>query len=262
MGPNGLAWGHRSGQCTRMSLHRPTLSFGIWLGGSVARHCVFRVQSVSQVSVLSLEKICKNLETHAQRKLGSRNKVWLICSLSDMMRNTYNVVTVYDVVYDITYCISYTISYAYMMSYTMCNIQYSIQCSIQYCMQYPLLPPLRFIQPVLLYRPCTSASGIQLPWCSRECGIVLSLFLWRKHRISGSAERDPAKNVFHGADIKCWTLGGSPLVQHGNTILLHAAVWSKRDWFKCAEEHQRNLPVGVQILRLASGAQAAQEDSE
>ena len=34
--------------------------------GSVAR--VFRAQSASQVSVLSLEKICKNLETHAQSK--------------------------------------------------------------------------------------------------------------------------------------------------------------------------------------------------
>jgi hypothetical protein len=73
-------------------------------------------------------------------------------------------------------------------------------------------------------------------------------------------QRDPAKNVFHGADIKCWKLGGSPLVQHGNTILLHSAVWSERDWFKCAEEHQRNPPVGELVLRLASGAQAAREE--
>ena len=47
--------------------------------------------------------------------LGAGDNVRLICSHSDMMRNTYDVV--YDVVYDITYCISYTISYAYTMSY-------------------------------------------------------------------------------------------------------------------------------------------------
>ena len=77
---------------------------------------------------------------------------------------------------------------------------------------------------------------------------------------SAPIQRDPAKNVFHRADIKGWKLGGSPLVQHGNTILLHAAVWSERDWFKCAEEHHRNFPVGVLVLRLASGAQAAREE--
>jgi hypothetical protein len=61
-----LAWGHRGGPCTRMSLHRSTLSFGVWLGGGAAR--VFRAQSASQVSVLSSERICKILETHAQSK--------------------------------------------------------------------------------------------------------------------------------------------------------------------------------------------------
>ncbi len=40
--------------------------------------------------------------------LGASDNVRLICSLSDMMKNTYDVV--YDVVYDIVYCISYTIS--------------------------------------------------------------------------------------------------------------------------------------------------------
>jgi hypothetical protein len=48
-----------------------------------------------------------------QASLGSRDKVQLICSLSDTMGNTYDVV--YDVVYDIVYCISYTISYIYTM---------------------------------------------------------------------------------------------------------------------------------------------------
>ncbi len=35
---------------------------------------------------------------------------------------------------------------------------------------------------------------------------------------------DTAKNVFHRADLECWKLGGSPLVQHGNVIPLHEAV--------------------------------------
>ena len=52
-------------------------------------------------------------------------------------------------------------------------------------------------------------------------------------------QRDTDENVFHRAYIECssWKLGGSPLVQHWNAILLHAAVRGERDWFKCAEEH-------------------------
>ncbi len=93
----------------------------------------------------------------------SRNKVQVICSLSDMTRNTYYVV--YDIVYDITYCISYTTLYAYTtrMSYTMCNILYRILCHIRYRMRYPLIPPLRFIQQILLHRLRAGASGFQLP---------------------------------------------------------------------------------------------------
>ncbi len=63
---NGLAWGHRGGQCTRRSLHKSTLSVGVCLVGSVAR--VFRAQSASQVSEVSSEKNCKTLETHAHSK--------------------------------------------------------------------------------------------------------------------------------------------------------------------------------------------------
>ncbi len=45
-------------------------------------------------------------------RLGSRAKVWMICSLSDMMRNTYDVVyVVYDIVCDITYDIVCDIVY-------------------------------------------------------------------------------------------------------------------------------------------------------
>ncbi len=48
-------------------------------------------------------------------RLGSRDKVRLICSLSDMMRNTYDVVyyVVYNIVCDTTYDI-------------VCNIVYDI----------------------------------------------------------------------------------------------------------------------------------------
>ncbi len=48
-------------------------------------------------------------------RLGFRDKVRLIHSLSDMMRNTYDVV--YDVVYDIECDITYDI---------VCNIVYDI----------------------------------------------------------------------------------------------------------------------------------------
>jgi hypothetical protein len=206
-------------------------------------------------------------------RLGSRDKALLICSLSEMMGNTYDVV--YDIVYDImiTSCISYTISYACTMSYTMCNIRHRIRCRIRYRMRYPLLPPLRLIPPVLLHRPRACASGFQLPcvltlehasassplhqplrsfWgtpsssstvlphpdvdlekqalCPAVRPGISSCTVWnmvpqgvRNCVVFVPAEearnqRDPAKNVFHGADIKCWKLGGSPLIQHGNTI--------------------------------------------
>ena len=57
-------------------------------------------------------------------------------------------------------------------------------------------------------------------------------------------EGDSPENVFHGADIECWKLGGRPLVNHGDTAPLHETVWGERYWLKCAEEHQRNLPMG------------------
>ncbi len=61
-----------------------------------------------------MKRSAKMLRHMHTARLCSRNKVRLICSLSDMMRNTYDVV--YDIVYDITYCISYTTSYVYTMS--------------------------------------------------------------------------------------------------------------------------------------------------
>jgi hypothetical protein len=69
-------------------------------------------------------------------------------------------------------------------------------------------------------------------------------------------QQDTAENVLHRADIECWKLGGSPLVQHGNAIPLHAAVRGERDWFKCAKEHQQNLHIRDLVLHLPSREQA------
>jgi hypothetical protein len=54
-------------------------------------------------------------------------------------------------------------TYAYTMSYTMCNVRHRIRCCIRCRMRYPLLPPLRFIQPVLAHRLRAGASEFQLP---------------------------------------------------------------------------------------------------
>ena len=51
-------------------------------------------------------------------------------------------------------------------------------------------------------------------------------------------EGDSAKNVLHWADIEGWKLGCRPLVNHGDSVPLHAAVWGERNRLKCAEEHQ------------------------
>ncbi len=68
-------------------------------------------QSGSQVSDPSSEKSCNFFKTQVEsntRCQAASDNVRLICSLLDMIRNTYDVV--YDIVYDIVYCISYTIS--------------------------------------------------------------------------------------------------------------------------------------------------------
>ena len=108
-----------------------------------------RHKSVSRAQ----KRAAKFLRHMWKARLGSRDKVRLICSLSDTMRNTYDVV--YDVVYDIVYCISYTIS-VYTMSYMISYIAHRIRHCIRYRMRYPFLLPLRFIQPVLVpsYRTC------------------------------------------------------------------------------------------------------------
>ena len=69
---NGLAWGQRGDLCTRLSLHKSTLSVGVWLGVGGAR--VFRAQSASQLSEPSSEKSCKNLETHVA---GIARQAWI-----------------------------------------------------------------------------------------------------------------------------------------------------------------------------------------
>ncbi len=42
-----------------------------------------------------------------------------------------------------------------------------------------------------------------------------------------------------------------------NRTVLSQGRESESDWFKCPEEHQRNLPVGALVFHLSSGAQAA-----
>ena len=133
------------------------------------------------------------------------------------------------------------------MSYTISYIRHRRRHSIRCRMRYPFLLPLRFIQPVLPHRLRAFASGFQLP-------CVLNT-----QHASASSPLHPPLRSFWGTPSRSST-SRRQLVQHGNTILLHAAVWSERDWFKCAEEHQRNFPVGVLVLRLASGAQAAREE--
>jgi hypothetical protein len=44
---NGLAGGHRGGPCTRRSLHKATLSLGVWPGVGVARVSCFKFQGTT-----------------------------------------------------------------------------------------------------------------------------------------------------------------------------------------------------------------------
>ena len=127
---NGLAGGNRGGQCTRRSLHKSTLSLGVWLRVGVA--CVFRAQSESQVSEPSSEKSCKNIETHVesntrfQRQCPAdlqpfrHDEEYLRCRIRHRLRYyilyiLYDIVCIHDIVYDVQYTTSYTMSY--MISY-------------------------------------------------------------------------------------------------------------------------------------------------
>jgi hypothetical protein len=109
----------------------PHCRLGYGRGGGVAR--VFRAQSAAQVSVLSLEKICKNVETHAHcktmfQKQGPadlqpfrHDEEYIRCRLRYRVRYhilyiVYDIVCIHYVVYNVQYTISfmmsYTISYA------------------------------------------------------------------------------------------------------------------------------------------------------
>ncbi len=73
-------------------------------------------------------------------RLGSRDKVRLICSLSDMMGNTYDVV--YDIVYDISICVQYSIRYhiLYIVYDIVCihDVVYDVQYMTSYTMSYTI----------------------------------------------------------------------------------------------------------------------------
>ncbi len=85
-------------------------------GGGVAR--VFRAQSAAQVSVLSLEKISKNVETHAHcktmfQKQGQadlqpfrHDEEFILCRIRHRIRYhilciVYDIVCIHDVVNDV-----------------------------------------------------------------------------------------------------------------------------------------------------------------
>ncbi len=126
---NGLAWGHRGGLCclcTRMSLHRSTLSFGAWPGGGVAGVSEHRDNWRHKVSVLSSEKICKNLEIHAHCKTMFQkqdpadlqpfrhDEEYIRCRIRYRLRYhilyiVYDIVGIHDIVYDVQHTISYMI---------------------------------------------------------------------------------------------------------------------------------------------------------
>ncbi len=51
-------------------------------------------------------------------------------------------------------------------------------------------------------------------------------------------QRHTSKNILHWTDVERRHLSGSPFVQHGHALPLHAAVWSQADRFKGAEENK------------------------
>jgi hypothetical protein len=105
--------------------------------GCVVAH-VFRAQSAAQVSVLSLEKICKNVEIHTHCKTMFQkqdpadlqpfrhDEEYTRCHIRYRIR--YHTGILY-IVYDIA-CIHYVVYYVqYIISYM---ILYTISCDILY----------------------------------------------------------------------------------------------------------------------------------
>ena len=97
--------------------------------------------------------------------------------------------------------------------------------------------------PCPVVRPGISSSS---PWNLRPAAVwdgidrVALQVAWQ--------ERHSSKNILHRADVECWHLIGSPFVQHGNALPLHATVWGQADWLECAEEDQRDLLVSLRII--------------
>ena len=126
---NGLAGGNRGGLCTRLSLHKSTLSLGVWLRVSVAR--VFRAQSESQVSELSSEKSCKNIETHVesntrfQRQGPADLQPFIHDEEIPTMSYTMSYTTSYAILHTTSYAISYTTSY----NYESCSFTLIVLCN-------------------------------------------------------------------------------------------------------------------------------------
>jgi hypothetical protein len=70
---------------------------------------------------------------------------------------------------------------------------------------------------------CNSRNMVLKAVCNRVVKVPFEIALQEGHS---------AVNVFHWGGIECLKLGGCPLVQHGNTVPLHAKLWGQRDWIK------------------------------
>jgi hypothetical protein len=66
-------------------------------------------------------------------------------------------------------------------------------------------------------------------------GMVLLVFQF-KTQVARNQWHTP-KYVLDRADVEGRQHCMRPLVQHGNALLLHTAVWRQADWFKSAEEY-------------------------
>ena len=84
---------------------------------------------------------------------------------------------------------------------------------------------------------------------------------WWDHRLSvachGAGDHGhAAEHILDGADVEAGegcAAGG--IVKHGHPFLLHDAVWSEVNRFKCAEEGQGDLCMASYVMQEASRAQ-------
>jgi hypothetical protein len=138
-----LEWAGMGSQ--RWSLHKNVLAqIHIVVRSMAGWRCCTCFQSTIGVRVLSSEKICKNLETHAQSKTRFQrqgpadlqpfrnDEEYLRCRIRYRIRYhilyiVCDIVCIHDVVYDVQYTTSYTMSYttSYVISFITTPESYS-----------------------------------------------------------------------------------------------------------------------------------------